>query len=63
MANLFPIFIIMFMTTLEIAVLVIQAYVFTLLYIRGDEHTYKLAHIYTYLHTYICISPTAYKKV
>lgn len=31
MANLFPIFIIMFMTTLEIAVLVIQAYVFTLL--------------------------------
>lgn len=30
-ANLFPIFIIIFMTTLEIAVLVIQAYVFTLL--------------------------------
>lgn len=29
--NLFPIFIIIFMTTLEIAVLVIQAYVFTLL--------------------------------
>lgn len=29
--NLFPIFIIMFMTTLEIAVLVIQAYVFSLL--------------------------------
>jgi F-type H+-transporting ATPase subunit a len=31
-ANLFPIFIIIFMTTLEIAVLVIQAYVFTLLH-------------------------------
>lgn len=30
-ANLFPIFIIIFMTTLEVAVLVIQAYVFTLL--------------------------------
>lgn len=29
--NLFPVFIIIFMTTLEIAVLVIQAYVFTLL--------------------------------
>nr|ALO20642.1 ATP synthase F0 subunit 6 [Ptychogena lactea] len=31
MANLFPMFIIMFMTTLEIGVLVIQAYVFCLL--------------------------------
>lgn len=31
MINLFPIFIIIFMTTLEIAVLVIQAYVFSLL--------------------------------
>ena len=30
-SNLFPILIVIFMTTLEIAVLVIQAYVFTLL--------------------------------